>query len=90
MHHVPKLESFQIGFLNMTMSSLYHNPIEYFWDVVELELYTLDVHPTNLHQLQDAILSIWANNSNECFQHFVESMPRRINAVLEAKGGQTH
>jgi len=23
MHHVTKLESFQIGFLNMTMSSLY-------------------------------------------------------------------
>uniref|UniRef100_A0A3B3SM68 Integrase core domain-containing protein n=1 Tax=Paramormyrops kingsleyae TaxID=1676925 RepID=A0A3B3SM68_9TELE len=49
----------------------------------------LDVHPTNLHQLQDAILSIWANISKECFQHLVESMPHRIKAVLKAKGGQT-
>jgi len=40
---------------------------------------------TNLHQLQDAILSIW-----ECFQHLVESTPRRIKAVLKVKGGQTH
>jgi len=32
--------------------------------VVERELRALDVHPTNLHQLQDAILSIWANISN--------------------------
>jgi len=31
--------------------------------VVERELRALDVHPTNLHQLQDAILSIWANIS---------------------------
>jgi len=44
------------------------------------------VHPTNLHQLQDAILSIWANISKECFQRLVESMPNRIKAVLKAKG----
>jgi len=47
------------------------------------------VHPTNLHQLQDAILSIWANISKEWFQHLVESMPRRIKAVVKAKGCQT-
>jgi len=34
------------------------NPIEDLWDVVERELRALDVHPTNLHQLQDTILSI--------------------------------
>jgi len=34
------------------------NTIEHLWDVVEWELRALDVHPTNLHQLQDAILSI--------------------------------
>jgi len=28
-------------------------------------------------------------NSKECFQHLVESMPCRINAVLKVKGGQT-
>jgi len=26
---------------------------------------------TNLHQLQDAILSIWTNISEECFQHLL-------------------
>jgi len=51
------------------------NPIEHLWDMVERELRALDVHPTNLHQLQDAILSIGANISKECFQHLVESMP---------------
>jgi len=56
--------------------------------VVEEELHGLDVHPTNLHQLQDAIQSIWANISKEWFQHLVESMPCRIKAVLKVKGGQ--
>jgi len=31
-------------------------PIEHLWDVVQRELRALDVHPTNLHQLLDAIL----------------------------------
>jgi len=53
------------------------NPKEDLWDL-ERELCALDVHPTTLHQLQDAILSIWANISKECFQHLVESMPHRI------------
>jgi len=65
------------------------NPIEHLWDVVERELHALDVHPTNVHQLQDAILSIWADISKECIQHLVESMPHRIKAVLKEKGGQT-
>jgi len=65
-------------------------PNRAFWDVVERELRALDVHPTNLHQLQDAILSITANISKECFQHIVESMSHRIKAVQKAKGGQTH
>jgi len=63
------------------------NPMEHLWDVVEWELCSLDVHPTNLHQLQDAILSISAKISKECFQHFVESMPHRIKAVLKTKVG---
>jgi len=41
------------------------NPIEHLWDVVEQELRAQDVHPTNLHQLQDSVLSIWANLSKE-------------------------
>ncbi len=49
----------------------------------------MDVQLTNLQQLCDAIMSIWTKISEECFQHLVESMPRRIKAVLKAKGGPT-
>ncbi|MDF4270252.1 hypothetical protein P3382_26790, partial [Vibrio parahaemolyticus] len=38
----------------------------------------MDVQPTNLQQLCDAI-------SEECFQHLVESMTPRIKAVLKTK-----
>ncbi len=100
MHHVTKLKSSQTGFLNMTMSSRYSNglhsppqspdlnPIEQLWDVVEREIRIMDVQPTNLQQLCDAIMSIWTKISEECFQHLVESIPRRIKAVLKAKAVQ--
>jgi len=38
------------------------NPIEHLCDVVEQELCAMDVYPTNLHQLQDAIPSVIAFN----------------------------
>ncbi len=36
------------------------------------------------HRLRDAIMSIWTK-----IQHLVESVPRRIKAVLKTKGGPT-
>ncbi len=62
--------------------------MEHIWHVVEQEICIMDVQPTNLQQLRDAILSIWTKFSEESFQHLVESMPRRIKAVLKAKGVQ--
>ncbi len=49
----------------------------------------MDVQPTNLQQLCDAIMSIWTKISEEYFQHLVESMPRITKAVLKAKRGLT-
>ncbi len=96
MHHVTKLKSSQTGFLEhdneFTLlkwppQSPDLNPIEHLWDVVEREIRILDVQPTNLQQLRDAIISIWTKIFEECFQHLVESMPQRIKAVLKAKRG---
>ncbi len=64
------------------------NPLEHLWDVVEREIHIMDVQPTNLQQLCDAIMSIWTKISEEYFQHFVESMPQIMKAVLKAKGFQ--
>ncbi len=35
------------------------DPIEHLWDVVEREIPIMDVQPTSLQQLRDAIMSIW-------------------------------
>ncbi len=63
--------------------------IEHLWDVVERVIRIMDVQRTNLQQLHDAIVSILTIINEECFQHLVESMPRRIKAVLKAKVGPT-
>ncbi len=39
------------------------NLIEHLWDVVEREIHIMDVQPTNLQQLCDAIMSIWTKIS---------------------------
>ena len=41
-------------------------------------------HPANLTQLWEALESTWASIPVERFRHLVESMPRRIEAVLRA------
>ncbi len=96
MHHVTKLKSSQTGFLNMTMSSLYSNGLHSHQISINraplgcggTEIHIMDVQPTNLQQLRDAIMSICTNISEECFQHLVETMPRRIKTVLKEKGVQ--
>ena len=45
-----------------------------------------DIQPT-LHNCGMEALESWASIPVECFQHLVESMPRRIEAVLRTKGG---
>ncbi len=47
------------------------NPIEKLRDVVEREIRIMDVQPTNLQQLCDAISSICTKISEKCFQHLV-------------------
>ncbi len=43
------------------------NPIEPLWDVVEREIPIMDVQPTNLQQLRDAIMLIWTKISDKYF-----------------------
>ncbi len=42
------------------------NPIELLWDTDEWEIRIIDVQPTNLQQLRDALISIWTKIFEEC------------------------
>jgi hypothetical protein len=44
-------------------------------------------HPANLAQVWEALESTWASIPVEGIRHLLESMLRRIEAVLRAKGG---
>ncbi len=66
------------------------SPIEHLWDVVEREIRIMDVQPTNLQQLRDAIMSICSKMSDECFQHLVESVPElELRQFWRQKGDTT-
>lgn len=45
----------------------------------------MNVQLTNWQQRRDVIVSVWTKMSEECFLHFVESMPQRIRAGVPNK-----
>lgn len=47
----------------------------------------MDVQPTTLQLLCDAVISAWSKVCEECFQLPVESVPQSIKACIKEKGG---
>ncbi len=64
------------------------NPIEHLWDVVEREIRIMDVQPTNLQQLRDAIMSIWTKISEECFNTLLNLCHEELRHFWRQKGAQ--
>ncbi|GFV81712.1 transposable element Tcb2 transposase [Trichonephila clavipes] len=63
------------------------NPFEHLWDVLEQGV---KGHRTNLTELRTTLANIWQVILVERFQKLVELMPRRVAAVIKARGGSTH
>ena len=66
------------------------NPIENLWDLLKQEVGKLPT-ATSREQLKTRIMQAWANlgERTEVLQSLCDSMPRRIQRLLEAKGGTT-
>ncbi|GBL94520.1 Transposable element Tc1 transposase [Araneus ventricosus] len=62
------------------------NPMEHIWDVMERQLRAQTPPCPNISTLRDRCLDIWYNLSPVMYQKLVASMPRRVVAVLKAKG----
>ena len=65
------------------------NPIEQLWDELERQLRARPDRPTSVPDLTNALVAEWKQVPAAMYQHLVESFPRRVEAVIEAKGGPT-
>jgi transposase len=65
------------------------NPIEHLWGCLKRSLAEYATPPNGIHELWERIQVDWEEISVAECQKLIESMPRRIEAVLKAKGGYT-
>src|SRR5215471_13184217 len=65
------------------------NPIEHLWVHLKHALLQYPRPPKGVHELWDRVGEEWNKISPETCQKLIESMPRRIHAVIKAKGGVT-
>ncbi len=63
------------------------NPIENLWGIVKRKM--RDTRPNNADDLKAAIKVTWASITPEQCHRLITNMPRRIDAVIHAKGGPT-
>ena len=64
------------------------NPIEHVWD--HIGRIVQKRNPENLQELQGMIREEWDRMQIEFINNLVDSMKRRIQAVIESNGGNTH
>ena len=65
------------------------NPIEHLWDELGRAISSMDNPPHNLDELRQALLDKWAQFPVQHLQRLVASMPRRLAAIIAARGGNT-
>ena len=65
------------------------NPIEHLWDHLKRKLEEYERAPGGILELWERVQVEWDKIEPEVCQKLIESMPRRVEAVLKAKGGYT-
>ena len=65
------------------------NPIEHLWDELGQAFSSMDNPPQNLDELRQALLDKWVQIPVQRLQPLVASMPRRLAAIIAARGGNT-
>ena len=65
------------------------NPIEHVWDYLERAVRKRQPHPKNKQELFMALKEEWVNIDTSYLEKLVESMARRVQAVIKSKGNPT-
>jgi hypothetical protein len=63
------------------------NPIEHVWDMVGRRVKVRTPAPGNLRRLSAAVIQEWQEIDQAVIQDLFEGMPRRMEAVIQATGG---
>ena len=66
------------------------NPIENVWKIMKDNIQKRENFPRTVKELKIALKEEWSNFDMSVLRRVVDSMPQRIEAVLEANGGPTH
>jgi len=65
------------------------NPIEHLWRHLDVKVRQRPVLPRNIAELKTALTEEWLAIDPEFTKNLVDSMPRRCDAVIAARGGNT-
>jgi transposase len=83
------LETKKINTLEWPAQSPDLNPIEHLWDHLKRQLAGYETEPHGILELWEHVEAEWDKIPMEVCVNLIDSMPRRIAAVLKAKGGYT-
>ena len=93
---VHKARSIQKWFVEISVEELDRltqspdlNSIKHLWDELERRLQASPNRPTSVPDLTNVLVAEWKQVPVAMFHHLVESLPRKVEAVIEAKGGPT-
>ena len=65
------------------------NPIEHVWDQMSVWIRDMDDPPSTVAELNNAVRQAWAAVRPRRVRTLVESMPRRVMALMAVRGGHT-
>jgi len=82
-------ESANIKTLNWPAQSPDLNPIESIWHEMKQAIRHRDPAPSNLEQLEKYVKAAWKNVPPEYYKKLIDDMPKKIKAVISAKGNVT-
>ena len=65
------------------------NPIEHIWHHLKLKLSLYPTRAKGVHELWDRVEEQWNTFDKDVCRRYIDSMPNRIQAVIDANGGHT-
>ena len=82
-------EDNRVDVMNWAAQYLDLNPIEHLWDELERWLRGRSIQPQTKLELFTMFQELWKQIPPLVYQYLVESLSRRVKAVIAAEGGPT-